>query len=104
MLAQIIRVQRAVEAPGREDVLAVAVPVDVQLDSRGVAEGVDERREALILGRVVGCFAPVHGRARVGACAQRVAVPFVAPVAVDVAPDARLVRRRWRRRLSVLTP
>lgn len=104
MLAQVVGVQRAVEPPRREDVLPVAVPVDVELDTARVAQRVHELRQPLVLRRVARRLALVHQRARVSGSPQRVAVPLVRPVAVDVPPEAGLVgRRRWRR-LPVLAP
>lgn len=54
MAAQTIGVDGAVEAPRAQDVLAVGVPVDVELDALGVAEVVDEGGQSLVFRGVGG--------------------------------------------------
>lgn len=95
------RVAGFVGAVGREDVLAVAVPVDVELDPLRVADVAQELVEALVFGRVGGGFAPVGLRARVRGRAAVVGVPSEFPVPVYVASEAGAVAGAG---LPVLSP
>ncbi|CAG9983104.1 unnamed protein product [Clonostachys byssicola] len=103
-LAQLGGVEGLLVAEGGEDVLAVAVPVDEELDLGGVAEAADEAVEPLVLGGVGWCFAAVGLGARVCGGAARVGVPAELPVAVDVAAVAGWVGCVGGRGLSVLAP
>ncbi|CAH0015905.1 unnamed protein product [Clonostachys rhizophaga] len=103
-LAELGRVEGLLVAEGGEDVLAVAVPVDEELDLGGVAELADEPVEPPVLGGVGGGFAAVGLGARVGGGAARVGVPAELPVAVDVAAVAGWVGCVGRGGLSVLSP
>lgn len=105
-LARLRRVQRLVVAPGPQEVLRVAVPVDVQPDARarGRAEPVDEGREPLVLGAAGGGRPRVGLGAGVRGGAARVGRPGVGPVAVDVDADAGLVGGGRRRGLAGLAP
>lgn len=79
----------AVVAERAEDVLAVAVPVDVQLDAPAGGQSRSEGGQAAHLGRVAGGLALVGLVAGVGGRAARDG-PLVGPVAVDVGADAAL--------------
>lgn len=103
-LAELGRVEGLLVAEGGEDVLAVAVPVDEELDLGGVAEPADEAVEPPVLGGVGGSLAAVGLGARVGGGAARVGVPAELPVAVDVAAVAGWVGCVGRGGLSVLSP
>lgn len=104
MSAETLVVDGAIISPGRKDVLAIRMEVYVKLDALGVAEVVDEGYHTLVFGRVGGGFATVCLCAGIRRCAVRVCVPLEGPLAVDVAADARLIRRWWWGRLTVLAP
>ncbi|VUC20318.1 unnamed protein product [Clonostachys rosea] len=103
-LAELGGVEGLLVAEGGEDVLAVAVPVDEELDARRVAQLADELVESFILGGVGGGLAAVGLGARVGGGAAGVGVPAELPVAVDVAAVAGWVCCVGGRGLSVLAP
>ena len=78
----------------REDVLTIAVPVDIQLDADGIAQLPDVRIKALVLDCVRGLLAAVRLSAGILRGPERVRVPAVFPVAVDVGAEAGLAGRR----------
>lgn len=89
----------AVKSVREEDVLAEAVPVDVELDTLAVLESLGEGDESLVLGGVAGREALVGLAALVGRGAAG-ELPLVRPVAVDVGAYA----RRAGAGLAVLAP
>lgn len=103
-LAQLRCVQRLAIAVGREDVLAVAMPVDEKLDARSIPQLTNELVEALVLGGVAGLFAPVNLGAGVGRSTTGIRVPAELPVTVDVTAEAALIRCVRRRGVATLAP
>jgi hypothetical protein len=88
----------AAVSKGEEDQLAERVPVDVPLDARAAAEGVDVGDEGPVLRGVTLGLAAVGLGARAGGRAG--ADPLVGPVAVHVGADAALAGAD----LTVLAP
>lgn len=88
---------------GRQDVLAVAMPVDEELDADRVPELAHVLVETGVLGRVGRLESLVYFGAWVGGCSVRVRIPSKLPVAVDVAPIASRIGAR-RGQLTILPP
>jgi GGDEF domain-containing protein len=76
--------ERAVVSVRREDVLAVGVPVDVELDALGVAEFVDISDQTLVFGAIAGCESAEGVVTWVRRGAGGVGVPLEGPIAVDI--------------------
>lgn len=98
LLVDVVGPGAAREPVREQNQLAVAVPVDIQLEALALSELVRQRPQAEVLGCVAGLLPPVRLGARAGR--GSVAVPLVWPVAVDVGADG----ARSRSRLPVLAP
>lgn len=56
MLSKVFGIDSAVVAPGRQDILAIAVPVNVQFDPLIISEFIDQCRKTLALRGVLWFF------------------------------------------------
>jgi len=75
-------------AEGREDILSVAVPVDVQRNADGIAKLADKFIETLVLWSVGGLLTTINLGAGICGSTALVGVPAEFPVAVDIATVA----------------
>jgi hypothetical protein len=98
LLLEVVRSGGARIAVGKQDELAVAVPVDEELETLAGSQVIGKSPQAQVLGRVARLFSTVGFVGRVGR--RAIAFPLVRPVAVDVgAHGADAVAH-----LTVLTP
>ena len=86
-LAELRSVEGLLVTERREDVLAVRVPVNVQLDTGTVTQLTGKSVKASVLGAVGRLDTLVGLGAGVGGGTERVGVPAELPVTVDVAAD-----------------
>lgn len=81
--------------------MAVAVPVNVQLDARSISQSADKGIESSVLRSVARRLSLVCLTARVGAGSSWVAAPSELPVTIDITTDTSIAI--WTI-LSVLAP